>query len=233
MNKDEREGFQRTLNEFTSQWLYKVPPIMVDGDLGFNTNRRVRTAKYYLGYDEDKIREQGDDYKTDEEVRRNLVRRMRHPMDKQHFPNEYTMQRGRKRRKAQKRRERRQEAIAWVTPGVTKWGGKTVAKCAVPYLNYARAHGWRGSVTSGWRDPWYSRGLCQRMCGAPSCPGRCAGLASNHVGNSCGRFAVDVTDYGKFSQEMRDMPESQLPKGKRIWNGLGAADPVHFGPTGN
>lgn len=65
----------------------------------------------------------------------------------------------------------------------------------------ARASGvWKGKVFSGFRTPAYSTSLCEHMCGAPACPGRCAGASSNH---SCPpthsgvphEGAVDVTDY--------------------------------------
>lgn len=65
----------------------------------------------------------------------------------------------------------------------------------------ARASGtWNGSVFSGYRSPDYCRQLCINMCGAPSCPGRCAGTSSNHCGPPSFKGnpyegAVDVTDY--------------------------------------
>lgn len=50
-------------------------------------------------------------------------------------------------------------------------------------LQKARDSGvWKGAVYSGRRSKAYSRELCIGICGAPSCPGRCAGLTSNHVG---------------------------------------------------
>lgn len=36
-------------------------------------------------------------------------------------------------------------------PGVGSWGGFPVDKWIIPELNYARAHGWHGDITSGWR----------------------------------------------------------------------------------
>ncbi len=45
----------------------------------------------------------------------------------------------------------------------------------------ARAAGaWAGSLISGYRSPEYSTQLCENICGAPSCPGLCAGASSNH-----------------------------------------------------
>jgi hypothetical protein len=113
------------------------------------------------------------------------------------------------------------------THGVAWYDGKQVAAWMVPYLDWARAHGWRGHLVSGWRDPVYSQRLCYAMCGRPSCPGRCAGLSSNHVGSVKPRGAVDVSDYGTFASLMRRCPYSP-----RIFNALGARDPVHFSASG-
>lgn len=98
--------------------------------------------------------------------------------------------------------------------------GRKVTAKIYPYLVLARKRGWKGRVTSGYRDPYYSMQLCYAMCGRPSCPGRCAGTSSNHV-----RDAVDLTDYGKFAAIMRSI-------GNPIYNALGARDPVHFSPNG-
>jgi hypothetical protein len=133
-----------------------------------------------------------------------------------------------RRRSAQRRNARKSAAAASKTTGVGTFDGRAVANVAIPHLKWARAHGWRGTLVSGWRDPNYSKSLCIRICGRPSCPGRCAGLASNHVGATPTRFAVDVSDYARFGFLMRSCPHSP-----RIHNALGAQDPVHFSPSGN
>jgi len=197
-----------------------VHPLMVDGKKGFATNRRIMTVKYYLGYGSNR----------DSDVTSLFVRRMRHPNDGQYFPTGM-ISTGRKRRAAQRARYYRNQIEAYLVPGVTTFDGKPVAKCAVPYLNYARAHGWRGGLNSGWRDPLYSQKLCYIMCGAPSCPGKCAGTSSNHVGNTCSRFAIDVSDYYTFGKIMASMPLK--PGMPRLHNYLGSRDPVHYSPSGN
>ena len=100
--------------------------------------------------------------------------------------------------------------------------GRPVRASIYPHLVWARKNGWRGVVTSGYRTPQYSQSLCVAMCGRPSCPGRCAGMSSNHV-----RTAVDLTDYGTFGRLMKSSPYTP-----RIYNALGARDPVHFSPNG-
>ncbi len=125
-------------------------------------------------------------------------------------------------------KQRKNQKAAAKASGVTRYDGVPVAAWMVPYLQWARANGWRGRLVSGWRDPNYSRSLCMRMCGEPSCPGRCAGLNSNHVGSAEPRGAIDVSEYTHFAALMR-----RCPLEPRIFNALGARDPVHFSASGN
>lgn len=210
---------QHSCNRFTNKYLKGVHPLQVDGVKGPAMRSRVMAIKFYLGYGS----------KRDASVTSEFVRRMRHPNNRRYFPRGMITT-GRRRRAAQKARWARNQVLSYVVPGVTRWHGAPVAKAAVYYLDKAKERGWQGGLNSGWRDPLYSRSLCIRMCGAPSCPGRCAGTASNHVGNSPARFAIDVSDYYRFGQIMREIP---IPRGlHRIYNALGARDPVHFSPSG-
>lgn len=84
----------------------------------------------------------------------------------------------------------------WVSFDGHLVAGWMVGQALVP----ARQSGeWDGSVFSGYRSPDYCRQLCINMCGQPSCPGRCAGVSSNHCGPPTFKGvefegAVDVTD---------------------------------------
>ena len=202
---------QRGLNVFTKRYARGIAPLIEDGSLGKATRARVRTVKFLLGY-------RG---KINSTANVEFRERMWHPKSTRYLtPAQIKL--GRKRRAAQRRNALRNTAKAIVTSGVTRFDGVPVRASLVPHLKWARAHGWQGRLVSGWRDPNYSRSLCLRMCGAPSCPGRCAGTSSNHV-----RTAIDVSDYARFGQLMRSCPHS--PK---IFNALGARDPVHFSPNG-
>jgi len=177
------------------------------------------TVKYYLGYGSNR----------DADATSEFIRRVRHPRDPQYFPKGM-IGTGIKRRLTQRRKYLRSRIVGFFTSGVTTYDGRQVAKWLVPYLRYARQHGWRGTLNSGWRDPVYSEHLCYVMCGAPSCPGRCAGRSSNHSGSSPGHGAVDVSDYGTFGRIMASMP---LPDGAhRLYNALGSRDPVHYSASG-
>jgi hypothetical protein len=132
-------------------------------------------------------------------------------------------ERGEDRRRKQRREAQHPPARA----GVVLFDGRPCAAWLAPYLEWARGRGWKGTLVSGWRDPAYSEQLCRQICGAPSCPGRCAGRASNHSGNAKPSGALDVSDYQRFGQLMH-----QCPFSPRIFNALGAKDPVHFSASG-
>lgn len=113
---------------------------------------------------------------------------------------------------------------------IVTFDGKPCAEWLAYRMKVARAAGWNGYLNSGWRSPEYSESLCYNMCGAPSCPGRCAGRASNHAKNVYPYGAIDVGDYYTFGALMRSL-DGRIP-GVHIYNALGAADPVHFSSSG-
>jgi hypothetical protein len=88
---------------------------------------------------------------------------------------------------------------------------------------------WKGRCVSGFRTPAHSISLCMGMCGAPSCPGKCAGAASRHAHKPPQQDersgAVDLTDFITFAQECARLDswlENHLPN-----------DLVHFSDIGN
>src|SRR5262245_1257474 len=88
-------------------------------------------------------------------------------------------------------------------------------------LQYARTHGWHGIVTSGFRTYAEQARLYDRyLHGGPlaAAPG-----SSSHESGE----AVDVTDYGTFGRIM-----AHAPAFERLYNYLGARDPVHFSVSG-
>lgn len=224
LSRDDVVNIQQTCNAFTDTWLKGVARVKVDGVKGHATNVRIRACKWYVGYDEGRIQNEGSKWTSE------LVRRLRHPHEAKWFPSRFVMERGVERRRKQHRRWRRLQVEAFLRPGVTTWEGRPVARCAVPHLNYGRAHGWRDPLNSGWRDPLFSEQLCIRICGRTFCPGLCAGRTSNHVGSTCARFAVDVAGFILFGRLMATRP---LPAGlPRIFNAL-PRDPVHYSPNGH
>jgi hypothetical protein len=221
MTKSEVKALQRGLNFFVLKYLDNgFPPILVDGKRGAKTNRRIQWIKYFLGYD-------GSVNKQNSVVNHAFLSRMWHPKNTRYSTRERII-RGNKRRIAQRAKWAKNKTKARLTTGVGRYDGVPVANVAIPILEWCRKNGWHGRLVSGWRDPVYSRSLCRAMCGRDFCPGRCAGLSSNHVGSTAARFAVDVSDFVTFERVVAHCPISP-----RIRNLLDARDPVHFSPSGN
>jgi hypothetical protein len=213
MNKDQVTGLQKDMNGFTDKFLENVAPIMVDGVRGPATNKRIIQCKFFLGYT--------GPPQHSTRLSPPFRRRLNRPKSAKIMPAAM-LKRGEERRK-----EQREQPEPSLSSGVTTFDGRAVAAWLKPYLDFARKNGWRGTLNSGFRDPARSEALCFQMCGAPSCPGRCAGRASNHAGSTKPKGAVDVSDFARFGQLMERCPHEP-----RIFNALGAQDPVHFSATG-
>jgi hypothetical protein len=207
---------QRALNAFTSKYLSKVTPISEDGVKGRATNSRIMLCKYYVGYGAHR----------DAKTTRVFLQRIRSPHNRKLF-TKGMYSTSFIRRARQRARAASEQVKAVATPGATTFDGVPVAKWLVPYLKWARSHGWQGKLVSGYRSPAYSDSLCRKMCGAPSCPGLCAGRASNHSGSSVGHGALDVSDYFKFGEVI-----AKCPLSPRIFNDL-PRDRVHFSANGH
>lgn len=206
---------QRELNAWTKRYLRNIAPLRVDGVWGHATARRTMSVKWFLGYG-----------KRDAGWNSAFVRKLRHPHDPRYSPP-WQLALGANRRRAQRAHAARSDSTTG--SGIGRYDGRPVAAWMIPHLEFARRHGWSGVLVSGWRDPRYSEQLCYAMCGAPRCPGRCAGSSSNHSGSVAPRGAIDVSDYYTFGRLMaRD--DAPTP---RIFNALGAQDPVHFSAQGN
>jgi hypothetical protein len=213
MTKDQVNELQGDLNRFTDKFLEKVAPVIVDGVRGHATNRRIVTCKFYIGYT-------GDPQRSTR-----LTPQFRERLNKP--KSGAIMPAAMAERGEERRREQHESARQEVAKGVTTFDGRPVAAWMKPYLEFARENGWAGTLNSGFRDPAHSERVCIAMCGAPSCPGRCAGRSSNHSGSGKPKGAVDVSDFARFAQLM-----TRCPHEPRIFNALGDSDPVHFSATG-
>lgn len=109
--------------------------------------------------------------------------------------------------------------------GIVTFDGKPCVEWIAYWLQKSRNAGWGGTLVSGYRTPEYSQQLCYQICGAPSCPGRCAGTSSNHTKQGYLGGAVDVSDYTNFEA-------IQYRIGSPLRNDL-PVDPVHFSATGH
>ena len=99
--------------------------------------------------------------------------------------------------------------------GLIQIDGKQVAAgVGKEVLRVRKAGRWKGRVVSGFRTPAFSTSLCMNMCGAPQCPGRCAGRASRHATKGGRNGAVDLSDFVTFAAECRRLSswlENHLP----------------------
>jgi hypothetical protein len=95
--------------------------------------------------------------------------------------------------------------------------GKPVAAWIEPILNYARKHGWGGSVSSGWRSYAAQAAIYNSGVRPAALPG-----TSNHEQTRYPGGAVDVTDAAQLSAVLMRSPYGQT----LVW--AGAKDPVHF-----
>jgi len=209
MTKTEVTQLQRAMNRFTGKLLENFPPIVVDGIRGPATNRRISECKLYLGYEGDAVRSH--------RVTPLFLKRLSDPK---------ILPAAMAKLAEEQRRKQRERALRPVA-GVATFDGRPVAKWMLPYLEFARQNGWKGTLNSGFRDPAHSEGICFQKCGKPTCPGICAGRTSNHSGKTKPKGAVDVSDFGRFAQLMQ-----RCTLQPRIFNEL-SSDPVHFSATGH
>ena len=113
------------------------------------------------------------------------------------------------------------KVVAWMVGAAPGRDGKKVN-----WLQKSVERGWDGRLSSAYRSPEYSESLCRNMCGAPSCPGRCAGRASNHSGSAYPGGAIDVyPEYAQFEAIQKQI-------GSPLQNQLDDRDPVHFSVSG-
>jgi hypothetical protein len=219
--RQEIEELQRAMNAYVKKARLGFSPLRVDGDDGPATSSRARHLKFLLGYLHENYDEIG---------RKELLRRLRHPnqVGGPYHVTKHAVKRGKERRRARRVAVAKNRIKGLFKPGVGSFDGHPVARPFIPRLQWAREHGWKGYLVSGWRDPAYSESLCYSMCGAPSCPGRCAGRSSRHSQITIEGGAIDVSDYANFGQLM-----TRCPYNPKIKNALGVRDPVHFSVAGN
>ena len=100
---------------------------------------------------------------------------------------------------------------------VTDPSGRLVAGWIEPILNWARGHGWHGSVTSGYRSFAEQKAIYDSGVRPAAVPG-----TSNHEGTVYPRGAVDVSDASQLSSVLSRSPYAST----LVW--AGSKDPVHF-----
>lgn len=101
--------------------------------------------------------------------------------------------------------------------GIAQYAGKPVAAWIAPILQYAAAHGWKGSVSSGFRTLAQQTAIYNSGVRPAAAPG-----TSNHEQSKFPGGAVDVTNAAQLSAILARSPYAQ----QLVW--AGSKDPVHF-----
>lgn len=104
--------------------------------------------------------------------------------------------------------------------GVKSFDGKPVARWIIPWLTFARRHGWKGVVTSGYRDP---NVVVTPSPGLPVAPQG----QSNHNKTTFPGGAVDVSDPEGLEHALKKFP-GPVP----LRRDPAIRDPIHFSATG-
>ncbi len=164
--------FQRALNRHATKG---HPPVKADGYYGHESHRLFLYTAWERGYPTTTLRRGATPW-----AQRRLESRWPRP-----------------RAMVKTARSRRGKKNPYLQPPprgpFTNVDGKVLATWIANIVIKVRAGGrWKGHVISGYRTPAYSESLCYAMCGAPSCPGRCAGRATNHSRFVYPGGAVDV-----------------------------------------
>lgn len=115
------------------------------------------------------------------------------------------------------------DAPSGMPSGTVQFDGVPVAAWIVPQLRWARSHGWKGRVTSGWRDPR------RKITPSPGLPVAPQGK-SNHNRTTWPGGAVDVTDADGLERVLRS--GGPLAPGRSLKRGTAIGDPIHFSATG-
>ena len=101
--------------------------------------------------------------------------------------------------------------------GTAMFEGHKVAAWIAPVLKYARQHGWKGQVNSGYRTYAEQARIYNSGVRPAARPG-----TSNHEGSQYPRGAVDVSDAQQLARIIARSPYARYLKY------AGAKDPVHF-----
>lgn len=203
---DLQKGIDRIVGRREFDWR-KVP---IDGDAGTATFKTAHLALWLIGGSEDQLRKVRKGHVITDHAYRLLTERIAR--------SEAMQKRDRQRRpEARELRQLHHQSAAvaangtalYVSPAGVRWrvAAWMVGAAVGPdgqkrdWLHELQRHGWPGELYSAFREPAYSRGLCENMCGAPSCPGLCAGEASNHSQVGPPNWgAIDVKEYEKFAR---------------------------------
>ena len=110
-------------------------------------------------------------------------------------------------------------ATSGSTPrGLSTFDGIPVCKWIAEELEWARKHGWSGSLTSGYRSKQHQKEVCATGVKPCATPG-----TSNHEGKKYPKCAADVTEPAQLDEVL-----SKKPVRKLKYTGKSIGDIPHF-----
>jgi peptidoglycan hydrolase-like protein with peptidoglycan-binding domain len=192
-------ALQRGLNRFTGRYLEGIAPLVVDGKKGPETNKRIRTVKYYLGY--------AGSERRSASVKRAFVRRLRHPRSPRSSSPAMLA-------RAESRRRKQRERAKLVVAGVIEGTPKHIIDAIV--LPIAESCGIR-------RTPAENDAANARH--GPTI----SGSLSDHQGPPGRAWAADISNGGSPTPEMDRLARRLAQRFNINWPGFGLHSATHGG----
>lgn len=216
MTGDDVGAFQRDLQARFDAWTINIT-VADDSDYGDATKEAAQRVCIALGILHEQAMKGG--------VTPELRTKIRHPHKR--TPQELTRSETAEAKAYRAKLRKKFEGAGQL------FDGHAVAPWIIPSLKWAREHGWKGTVTSGYRSCEHQKEVAAQFAKekgvtvAQMYPnGPCA---SNHVGLKHPRGAVDVSNAAQLNDVLRNNPHTP----GLTWGGPVINDQVHFSATGH
>jgi peptidoglycan hydrolase-like protein with peptidoglycan-binding domain len=193
------KALQRALNAFTEKYLDGLPPLEVDGKKGTETDKRIRTVKYLLGY--------GGAERRSAAVPAAFLRRLQHPHSPR-FSGAGMLARAARRRSKQRKSAKR------LTSGPIEGAPKHIIDAIV--LPIAQECGIARSPAEN--DAANARHGTTNT-----------GNRSDHQGPPNVAWAADISNGGSPTPEMDKLARSLAQRFNIPWSGAGLVNATHGG----
>ena len=190
---------QRALNAFTEKYLDGLPPLEVDGKKGAETDKRIRTVKYHLGY--------GGEERRSAAVPPAFLRRLAHPRSPRYSGAGMLA-------RAARRRSKQRKAAKRLSSGAIEGTPKHIIDTIV--LPIAQQCG-------------INRTVAMNDAGNASHGTTNTGNRSDHQGPPDVAWAADISNGGNPTPEMDKLARSLAQRFGIPWTGSGLVNATHGG----
>jgi hypothetical protein len=193
------KALQRALNKFSEKYLDGLVPLEVDGKKGTETDKRIRTVKYYLGY--------GGAERRSTAVPAAFLRRLRHPRSPRYSGPGMLM------RAAARRRKQRARA----------------KKLAVGPIEGTPKHIVDGIVLPIAQQCGINRSVAENDAANARHGPTNTGGTSDHQGPGHVAWAADISNGGSPTPEMDKLARRLADRFDIPWSGSGLVTATHGG----